>query len=256
LSRNRCRRTRTQAYRRTSHLAVAPILVTLAARLLNLLLPPRCVGCSGRDRWLCAECLAGLPLLPTQSCRICAVPLSGPVLECPNCYRQPPPVARIHAALKHDGVARQLVLGLKYRGAKHLVEPIADLIAPLVPGGVDVLVPVPLHEGRLRQRGFNQSDLLAAALGSRTHRPVLTSALARVRETPSQTGLSPAERINNVRGAFAAPERMDGQHALLVDDVCTTGATLYACARTLRRAGALSVQAIVATRAVYGVVDA
>lgn len=159
-------------------------------------------------------------------------------------------------ALRHDGVARQLVLGLKYRRGKHLAGPLADLVAPLVPAGVDALVPVPLHENRVRERGFNQSELLANELGARVGRPVLAAALNRVRETPSQTGLSPSERVENVRGAFAAAERLDGQHVLLVDDVCTTGATLYACARTLRRAGVASVQAIVATRAVYDVVDA
>ena len=162
----------------------------------------------------------------------------------------------MHAALRHDGVARQLLLGLKYRGGRHLVGPLAELVAPIVPAGTDVLVPVPLHEGRLRQRGFNQSELLARELGRRARRPVLDGALTRVRETPSQTGLSPAERVANVRGAFAAAERLDGQHVLLVDDVCTTGATLYACARTLKRAGAASVSAIVATRATYGVVEA
>jgi ComF family protein len=230
--------------------------VSVAARLLDLLVPPRCVGCGGRDSWLCRSCRADLPMLPEQSCRVCAAPLAGPVQRCPSCYRTPPPVGRVHAALRHDGVARQLVLGLKYRGGRHLVAPLADLVAPIVPGGVDLLVPVPLHESRLRQRGFNQSELLAREVGKRTRRPVLVGALERVRETPSQTGLSPAERVENVRGAFAAVDRLDGRHVLLVDDVCTTGATLYASARALKRAGAASVQALVATRAVYGVVDA
>jgi ComF family protein len=232
------------------------ILLTITAWLLDLLVPPRCVGCGGRDSWLCRVCRADLPLLPERSCRVCAVPLVGPVERCPSCYRDPPPVARVHAALRHDGVARQLVLGLKYRGGRHLVEPLAELIAPIVPSGADALVPVPLHEGRLRQRGFNQSELLARELGRRVRRTVLAGALERVRETPSQTGLSPAERVENVRGAFAAVDRLDGRHVLLVDDVCTTGATLYACARTLRRAGAASVHAVVATRATYGVIDA
>jgi ComF family protein len=230
--------------------------VSVAARLLDLLVPPRCVGCGGRDSWLCAGCRGELPALPEQSCRVCAAPVAGPVQRCPSCYRTPPPVARVHAALRHDGVARQLVLGLKYRGGRHLVAPLAELVAPIVPGGVDVLVPVPLHESRLRQRGFNQSELLAREIGRRTRRPVLVGALERVRETPSQTGLTPAQRVENVRGAFAAVDRLDGRHVLLVDDVCTTGATLYASARALKRAGAASVQAIVATRAAYGVVDA
>jgi ComF family protein len=230
--------------------------VSIAARLLDLLVPPRCVGCGSRDSWLCRACAAELPRLPEQSCRVCAAPVTGPVHRCASCYRAPPPVARVHAALRHDGVARQLVLGFKYRGGRHLVEPLAELLGPLVPDGVDALVPVPLHDSRLRQRGFNQSELLARELARRSRRPLLGAALTRVRETPSQTGLSPTERVENVRGAFAATDRLDGRHVLLVDDVCTTGATLYACARTLKRAGAASVQAIVATRATYSVVEA
>jgi ComF family protein len=229
--------------------------VSLTARLLDVLVPPRCAGCGRRDTWLCPSCRADLPRLPEQSCRVCAAPVAGTVHRCAECYRDPPPVARVHAALRHDGVARQLVLGLKYRRGKHLVQPLADLIAPITPLDVDLLVPVPLDERRLRERGFNQSELLAAELARRTGRPVASDALIRVRETPSQAGLSPAERADNVRGAFAAPERLEGHSVLLVDDVCTTGATLYACARALKRGGAVTVQAVVATRAAYGVVE-
>jgi ComF family protein len=229
--------------------------VSLATRLLDLIVPPRCAGCGRRDTWLCPSCRAELPRLPDRSCRVCAAPVAGAVHRCAECYRDPPPVARVHAALRHDGVARQLVLGLKYRRGKHLVQPLVDLIAPITPDDVDVLVPVPLHERRLRERGFNQSELLAVELARRTARPVAGDALARVRETSSQAGLSPGERVENVRGAFAASARLDGRSVLLVDDVCTTGATLYACARALKRSGAATVQAVVATRAVYGVVD-
>jgi ComF family protein len=229
--------------------------MSLATRLLDLLVPPRCAGCGRRDTWLCPLCRAGLPRLPEQSCHVCAAPVAGVVQRCAECYREPPPVARVHAALRHDGVARQLVLGLKYRRGKHLVDPLADLIAPIAPGDVDVLVPVPLHASRIHARGFNQSELLAVALARRSGKPVAAGALVRVRETPSQAGLSPTQRVDNVRGAFAALDRLDGCSVLLVDDVCTTGATLYACARALKRGGATTVQAIVATRAAYGVVD-
>jgi ComF family protein len=112
-----------------------------------------------------------------------------------------------------------------------------------------VVVPVPLHPSRRAERGFNQSDLLARdvadALGL-----ALADALERVRPTPSQTGLSPTERTTNVRGAFAARRELPGAVVLLVDDVCTTGATLGAAATALRRAGAIRVEALVATRAV------
>jgi ComF family protein len=216
----------------------------VGARLLDLVIPPRCVGCGGRDRWLCLDCQEGLPRLPDEHCEQCALP-GVPTRFCACCYRDPPPFEQLRAPLLHAELARDLVLSLKYRGHRHLAPVLADLVKPLLPADVDVVVPVPLHPERLSTRGFNQSDLIARRLDL----PLAPRLLTRTRATPPQTGLTQTERLANVRGAFAASDRLDGQTVLLVDDVCTTGATLSVCARTLRRAGAGRVLAVTVTRA-------
>ena len=229
--------------------------MSFAARVLDLLLPPRCAGCGERESWLCPACADRMPRLGDQRCRVCARQLAGDVQVCADCYRAPPPVERVHAAFRHDGLARQLVLDLKYRHRRHLAPDLGRLLALAAPGQIDALVPVPLHPRRRRERGFNQSELLARELSRRLGRPLLADRVRRTRDTAQQTGLSPRERLANVRGAFAIAGRLDGQRLLLVDDVCTTGATLYACAGALRAAGARSVVAAVFTRATYGVTD-
>lgn len=178
----------------------------------------------------------------------------GPRL-CPSCYRDPPPFRQILAPLLHDDLARQMVLDLKFRRRRHLAEPLARLAAAEIDDAsipaIDVIVPVPLHGGRLAERGFNQSELLARHLGTCLDRPVDGGVLSRVRRTVPQTGLAARDRISNVHGAFVA--RPAGGRILLVDDVCTTGATIAACATALRKAGADEVVALVVTRAAAGI---
>ena len=113
----------------------------------------------------------------------------------------------------------------------------------------DRLVPVPLHPWRLWQRGFNQAELIAAALGRDIGVPVLAGALRRVRNTPPQSGLGAASRRTNLRGAFSAAVEVAGRHVLLIDDVMTTGATARECAGVLRQAGAATVEIAVLGRA-------
>ena len=216
----------------------------VGARLLDVVIPPRCVGCGERDRWLCVDCRATLQPLPDDHCHQCAAP-GVATRFCANCYRDPPPFEQLRVPFLHAGLARQILLDLKYRGHRHLAPLLADLLRPHLPAGIDAIVPVPLHSSRLAERGYNQSELLARSLGP----PVASGVLVRTRPTPPQAGLNQAERLANVRGAFAAPSRLDGRRVLLVDDVCTTGATLSACARTLRRAGAERVLAVTVTRA-------
>jgi ComF family protein len=226
------------------------LLGRLTGRLLDLPLPRRCLGCGARGAWVCPDCAEQLAPLPPSRCRVCAAPSSGTVV-CPSCYRRPPRFDAVHAAYRHDGLARELVHALKYRQCRYLAPPLAGaMVAAFAPAQPpSVVVPVPLHPSRRAERGFNQSELLAgevaAALGLE-----LRDGLERVRATASQTGLSPAERSANVRGAFAARLELPGAAVLLVDDVCTTGATLGAAASALRRAGAARVEALVATRAV------
>lgn len=227
-------------------LATAEAFRHAGLRLLDVALPPRCVGCGTRDSWICPDCCGTLPVLPSQRCRVCAVPQPGPQV-CADCYRNPPRFDALHSAFLHQGLARELVHGLKYRGHRHLAEPLAAAAAAAIPShiGFDAVIPVPLHQARQRERGFNQSQLLAEQL-----KLPLRGGLERIRPTDSQAGLTQHERVANVRGAFKATDRFDGQTVLLVDDVCTTGATLDACAGALKRAGAARVAALTVSRAV------
>ena len=145
-----------------------------------------------------------------------------------------------------DGRAREAVHGLKYRGWKALAGPMGGLLAENLaeePLPFDVVLPVPLHPGRLRQRGYNQSELLAAELGRRVGLPMATGYLRRVRDSSPQARSPSAEqRWGNVAGAFTCREAgVYKRRVLLVDDVCTTGATLEACSMAVRGAGATSV---------------
>jgi ComF family protein len=225
------------------------------------LLPPHCVVCGrslGRWACLCGGCRGELSLIGERACPRCGRPV-GPHLpvgsDCVECRRLPlARVAAVAAAGTYEGGLREMVLRFKSRQRRDLTRTLADLVAGRLrarPWGaaVEVVVPVPLHWRRRWARGFNQAAALAAGLGATLGHPVAPRALRRVRWTPSQVGLSVAERVRNVAGTvrLVGRARIEGATVLLVDDVMTTGATLSECARVLRRGGA---------RLVYGAVVA
>ena len=148
---------------------------------------------------------------------------------------------------------RQAIHQFKYHGVKALASPLAQLMAESLetkPVPADVIVPVPLHPRRLRERGYNQSGLLAQELGKRSGLPVTDKPLVRHRDAPAQARTASAEaRRNNVRGAFSCNDsRLEGKQVLIIDDVCTTGATLDSCAAALKEAGASSVWGLTLAR--------
>lgn len=212
-----------------------------------------CIVC-GRLRvddraWaLCEDCAAGLALLEGPFCPRCGA--VGWAVECPDCaVRQPGAMDACLAAYPYEGVAGGLVRALKYSAVHAAAAALADgMAAVLADKGYDVLLPVPLHRGRQRQRGFNQADVLCRALSARTGMPI-ADALQRTRATRTQTELSLAGRAQNVRGAFEVTSPVKGMSILLVDDVLTTGATAGACAAALKDAGARRVALLAATRA-------
>ncbi len=240
--------------------------------LLAVLVAPACACCARllaapSAGPVCPACWAAIRFITPPVCDACGDPLpswrsiSRDVARCPRCRRAPRAIDRGRAIGEYAGTLRQIVHALKYGGRRSIARRLSILMrtqGAAVLDGADCVVPVPLHPRRLRQRGFNQAADLAAGLGVPV-RPLLR----RVRATPSQVDLPAAQRHRNVRDAFAlagpAGYRSwwrrgggsippEGLCVVLVDDVSTTGATLEACARVLRAAGAREVRALTAAR--------
>jgi len=230
-----------------------------AQRLVDLVLPPRCLGCGqvvAAEGTFCPACWGSLRFLGEgEGCDVCGAPVAGleirfPGWKCPACLASPPPFARARAAFLYDGAAREAILAFKHADrpdhARVLGRHMARAASGLLAEPEAVLVPVPLHRWRLWRRGYNQAALLARALARETGRPWLPDALVRVRAAPPQQGLSRAQRRRNLRGAFrvtaAGRRRIAGRVVVLVDDVMTTGSTARQCSRVLLAAGAAEVR--------------
>jgi predicted amidophosphoribosyltransferase len=218
-------------------------------RLLDVLLPDRCLACGRVGAPLCDRCRAGLVRLAPPVCELCGAPGPWPVRRCAECSGRRLAFARARAAIVYDERARTVVRGWKEGGRRGVAEVAASLVVDVVPKPeVDALVPAPGDPERTLARGRSSPTALATALAASWGLPVL-DLLRRTRPLPPQRGLALAERRRNVRGSVvalrAAPERL-----CLVDDVYTSGATADACAAALRQAGARRVEVVTLARAV------
>jgi len=222
--------------------------------LLDLVFPPRCQSCRQLGERLCARCRAEIEYLKEPVCSHCGYPHLAPTADdsCDQCRRISFGNIRIRSMAFHGGSLRNAVHSLKYRRNPALAETLAALMSQRwiadFPAEA-VLIPVPLGIDRKQARGFNQAEILAQGLGSRWRHPLIVDGLNRQRETRSQVGLNAQERQSNVAGAFVASAKVKGHSVILVDDVCTTGATLSACAEALLQSGAEQVWAYTLTRA-------
>jgi len=222
-----------------------PVYEPYLSALADLFYPERCVGCERRSSdVLCLTCFDALPRVGSPVCGRCGLPTAFATFVCEECKNVDFSFQSARAPLKYDGVGKQVVHALKYRGYKRVV---GRLAAPLMlqvvgEGHFDAVVPVPLHSSRLRKRGFNQAELLARGVAEKM-KATVSDTLEVVRSTRDQVELSAAQRRANVAGAYMATRPLRGK-ILLIDDVFTTGATMSACAGTMVRAGAKEVHAL------------
>lgn len=222
-----------------------------------------CVLCglpAGREIDLCRGCEADLPVLGA-ACPLCALPMPSVACSqghvCGRCLRLAPPQDAAYAGFVYAFPIRQLVTGFKYERRLDQGRVLAELfmarLAASSPRRPDVLIPVPLHATRLRERGFNQSLELARVLSRDMGVPTAPDRVQRIRATSAQAGLSLAQRRRNMRGVFVAKADVSGAHVAVVDDVMTTGSTTGEMVRSLKAAGAARVDLWVLARALHGV---
>lgn len=222
----------------------------LARKLLDGILPNYCLLCGADSRAvICGPCAGDLPPLPEQRCPRCAEP-AGRGETCGQCLTRPPHFDGTVALYRYDFPLDRLIQDFKYGSQLALGGWFGEGLArALTDRDFDILVPLPLHPERLRQRGYNQAGELARVIARRLGRPLDLDHLQRTRPTSPQAELPLEKRAANVRGAFECMADFSGRHILLVDDVMTTGATLDEAARTLKLHGAAGVTVAVVARA-------
>ena len=218
------------------------------------------MACGGELPWrartasCCAACWASLPAISASKCRFCAAPWSGddPDFICGPCLGNPLPIEWMEAWGCYRGSMERVLRAFKFKRHDFFADPLAELVERMLRlrGDLDfdAVIPVPMHRAKVRRRGYNQAELLARALARRIGVRCEPALLTKTRDLDAQSKLARDARAKNVRGAFLAPDRAASRRILLVDDVCTTGETIRACAGELVRAGAARVAAAVVAK--------
>ncbi len=232
--------------------------------LLDFIYPPLCAACRApvsEPHALCSSCWTEITFLDGPVCAVCGLPFEldpGVETTCGACHANPPPFEKARSVMHYDDASKKPILAFKRADRLDLAVPFVRWLErvgkPLIDQS-DVIIPVPLHWRRLWQRRYNQSALLAKLISRHVEKRLDLVALKRVRPTPSQGEMISARaRRRNVRGAFKVDSNrragMAGKTVLLVDDVLTTGATVAACARALKRAGVARVLVLTLARVV------
>lgn len=214
------------------------IMRQLLNTALDLVFPPSCANCSKVDAYWCQRCLDLLQTLPVE-----ILPTTLPDTALPGTV----------STGWHNGKLQNAIHGLKYENALETAPVLGQRIATALvrlKWKIDMLVPVPLHTKRLAQRGYNQAQVISEEAAPLVSLPCVPQALTRARNTPSQVGLGAQQRRDNMTDAFHAdPLLLENKTVLLIDDVCTTGSTLSACAQAAQAAGAKAIYALTVTKA-------
>jgi ComF family protein len=224
-------------------------------RFLDFLFPPLCIQCRehvGEAGSLCVKCWSKIQFIEGASCACCGLPFDVPVMgetRCAACHAEPPDFDRARAVMRYDEASKDSILAFKHADRLELVPSFARWLARVgndMLSESDFIVPVPLHRSRLWSRRYNQAAELARHLARQSATTFAPELLERVRKTASQGEMpSASARARNVSGAFRVSKKrtgaIRGKTILIVDDVLTTGATVNACARVLKRAGAARV---------------
>jgi len=229
-----------------------PQLSGIKGTILDLFFPKRCVGCGREGAYICSSCRRTIRRILPPICPHCGRPQPGGIL-CPSCVNQQAGADGIRSPFRFEGVIREAVHQFKYRNLRDLSGLLGGMLHDYLrryPIPADVIVPVPLHPKRLRERGYNQSELLAKELGRLASLPVVENCLSRTKYTSQQaTSNSVQDRYRNVAGVFDCQNNsLINKNVVLIDDVATSGATINACARSLKIAGTASVWGLVVAR--------
>lgn len=231
------------------------ILSSICRGLLDIIYPPRCLVCGAiQPHYLCPACEAKINAFGPITCKRCGAPMDLEV-----CWECAGKRFRFDSATcygYYTGVLREAIHQFKYSGNRQLAEELGMLLAAAWSerndkAEIDCIVPVPMHRSRERERGFNQSALLAQVVADRLSLPITTQALKRTKAARPQVDLTLEERADNVKGTFGiGSDTLDGRNLMLIDDVFTTGSTLDEAAGVLKSGGAASVHVLVLARSV------
>lgn len=230
--------------------------------VLDMLYPRNCIGCAVAApepfRYICWDCWSATNRVVPPFCDLCGDPVAGSVdheFICYACSAEKPSFDGARSAARYDGAVGEALRQLKYGKAFWLVPDLAEIMynclrAEFGKRVFDAVVPVPLFHARRRERGYNQSAILAHALGRRIGTKCRPDLLRRIRPTATQTHLTASQRLSNVNNAFVPGKarRLEGRRILLIDDVMTTGATVNACAKALKKGGGASVHVLTVAR--------
>ncbi|MDL1970268.1 MAG: ComF family protein [Candidatus Desulfofervidaceae bacterium] len=235
--------------------------LVIVPRLLDVFFPCLCAGCGTpveASRLFCAECEADLAMVTAPFCQICGCPFTSPQGDehiCGECLQQPPFFKAARSVFIYKEPIKRAIIQFKFLGCTALAELFAKVIITNLDGFIkqiapDIVIPVPLHLSRLRERGYNQCLLLAKRIARILGIPCKKRTLQKVKPTMSQVGLSLSQRRFNVKGSFTVvdPDAVQGRRILLIDDVFTTGSTVNECAKVLVKAGADGVWVITLAR--------